>query len=455
MAEEQLDLCNNLENLDIKQNNELPIDGIQGSNGVQNGLPLNEVYKLALSFYKDKVGKAFHFSYEDNLQLVAFSQQVGHGPLAEAISKLPPLGTLDVVGKDRREAWQKLGNLSKDQARTGFVELLSRRCLLFSAYIEAHRRERDEQSRKDKEQAIIKLAEEAEHQKQLEEEKLHIEQMQQQEAIKRQIQSALNEQTFDQFRKYASQQYPGDPEKQGSLVRQLQEQHYFQYMQQLELSQRAEALNERNILPENSELKSNGVKPLEHSISDAENPDNSEEEESNSQTESASMWTLPDIEPFKQRVAQTEGDCVVRVGHGETITIRVPTHPQGSKLFWEFATDHYDIGFGIYFEFGTPLTDEVSVHVSESDDEDVEIDEDELYADENLRCDLESGGMDLSSLTKPAVMEIVPVYRRDCQAEVYAGSHAYPGKGVYLLKFDNSYSLWRSKTLYYRIYYAN
>lgn len=64
-------------------------------------------------------------------------------------------------------------------------------------------------------------------------------------------------------------------------------------------------------------------------------------------------------------------------------------------------------------------------------------------------------GMDLSSLTKPAVMEIVPVYRRDCQTEVYAGSHAYPGKGVYLLKFDNSYSLWRSKTLYYRIYYAH
>jgi hypothetical protein len=30
----------------------------------------------------------------------------------------------------------------------------------------------------------------------------------------------------------------------------------------------------------------------------------------------------------------------------------------------------------------------------------------------------------------------------------------YPGQGVYLLKFDNSYSLWRSKTLYYRVYYT-
>ena len=52
------------------------------------------------------------------------------------------------------------------------------------------------------------------------------------------------------------------------------------------------------------------------------------------------------------------------------------------------------------------------------------------------------------------VSVIIPIYRRDSHEEVYAGSHAYPGKGVYLLKFDNSYSLWRSKTLYYRVYYT-
>lgn len=55
---------------------------------------------------------------------------------------------------------------------------------------------------------------------------------------------------------------------------------------------------------------------------------------------------------------------------------------------------------------------------------------------------------------KPQVDEIVPVYRRDCHEEVYAGSHQYPGRGVYLLKFDNSYSLWRSKSVYYRVYYT-
>lgn len=50
--------------------------------------------------------------------------------------------------------------------------------------------------------------------------------------------------------------------------------------------------------------------------------------------------------------------------------VRVPTHEGGSCLFWEFATDNYDIGFGIYFEWEKPSTKEVSVHISETEDED-------------------------------------------------------------------------------------
>lgn len=53
-----------------------------------------------------------------------------------------------------------------------------------------------------------------------------------------------------------------------------------------------------------------------------------------------------------------------------------------------------------------------------------------------------------------SISVIIPIYRRDSHEEVFAGSHSYPGKGVYLFKFDNSYSLWRSKTLYYRVYYT-
>ena len=69
----------------------------------------------------------------------------------------------------------------------------------------------------------------------------------------------------------------------------------------------------------------------------------------------------------------------------------------------------------------------------------------------NKPNDVEKGG---KKDDRPPTDEIIPVYRRDCHDEVYCGSHAYPGRGVYLLKFDNSYSLWRSKTLYYRVYYS-
>lgn len=94
----------------------------------------------------DKEGKAVQLSYEDKLQLVAFAQQVNHG--SYDVNKVPPVGALDVVGRDRHLAWQRLGNLSPDQARSGFVSLLSKRCPHFGAFIEAHRRENEEKQRK-------------------------------------------------------------------------------------------------------------------------------------------------------------------------------------------------------------------------------------------------------------------------------------------------------------------
>ena len=74
------------------------------------------------------------------------------------------------------------------------------------------------------------------------------------------------------------------------------------------------------------------------------------------------------------------------------------------------------------------------------------------YSEPSKGDDVEKGGKSCSN--KPPTDEIIPVYRRDSHEEVYCGSHMYPGQGVYLLKFDNSYSLWRSKTVYYRIYYS-
>ena len=56
---------------------------------------------------------------------------------------------------------------------------------------------------------------------------------QKQEEQRRQIQDALNRQSYEEFRAYAEQQYPDNPDQQAILIRQLQEQHYYQYMQQV------------------------------------------------------------------------------------------------------------------------------------------------------------------------------------------------------------------------------
>ena len=71
----------------------------------------------------------------------------------------------------------------------------------------------------------------------------------------------------------------------------------------------------------------------------------------------------------------------------------------------------------------------------------------------NSKGDIEKGSSSKKD-TGPPTDELIQVYRRDCHEEVYCGSHNYPGRGVYLLKFDNSYSLWRSKTVYYRVFYS-
>ena len=53
---------------------------------------------------------------------------------------------------------------------------------------------------------------------------------------------------------------------------------------------------------------------------------------------------------------------ILQVGHGETVTVRVPTHQDGKALYWEFATDYYDIGFGVFFEWVEPEDTQVNFY---------------------------------------------------------------------------------------------
>lgn len=160
-----------------------------------------------------------------------------------------------------------------------------------------------------------------------------------------------------------------------------------------------------------------------------------------------STWTSAAVKELKAKL-RTEKDSVVTVYRGDIMTVHVPTIPEAKKVCWEFATDGYDIGFGIYFDW-TPVTSRsITVHISESSD-----DEDE---EEELEGPVSNGDVEKGSKaqTNSNVAEILPVYRQDSHLSVNGGSHDFPGEGTYLLKFDNSYSLWRNKTLYYRVYYS-
>lgn len=48
-------------------------------------------------------------------------------------------------------------------------------------------------------------------------------------------------------------------------------------------------------------------------------------------------------------------------------------------MYWEFATDSYDIGFGVYFEWGKPTSNEVQVQVCDSEDDEEEDDDEGLF----------------------------------------------------------------------------
>ena len=51
-------------------------------------------------FFTENEGKSVQLQYDDRLHLIALTQQANHGKLVA--ENLPPLGALDVIGKDRR-----------------------------------------------------------------------------------------------------------------------------------------------------------------------------------------------------------------------------------------------------------------------------------------------------------------------------------------------------------------
>ena len=90
--------------------------------------------------------------------------------------------------------------------------------------------------------------------------------------------------------------------------------------------------------------------------------------------------------------------------------VKVDTNSDMSGIFWEFCTEAYDIGFGVGF--------------------------------------LAQGA------AKEEEQELLPIVRRECSEDVITGSHSFSAPGTYLFKFDNTYSMFRSKKVFYRVYYC-
>lgn len=216
---------------------------------------------------------------------------------------------------------------------------------------------------------------------------------------RRVIQDLLNKQTIHQFRTYAQQQYPDSVELQEHLITQLQEQHFQQYIQQMaEQGDQAFLTASKPPLPQSQPLDSSGddgalsndvTAPLMESKHEPSSMNHSnspellqdddftdEEEEDTdrigSNISAASMWTRKDVDTFKESIRVEGTDGILKVGHGEIATIRVPTHENGNCIFWEFATDAYDIGFGLLFEWTSHPDNQVSIHISESEDDEEE-----------------------------------------------------------------------------------
>lgn len=368
-----------MENIETQMHDMSITSGGDESSEFKWDWPLKELYRSALAFYKgnystiptigwhwpatagptmlngtlactpitEKSGKAVQFTYEDNLRLVAFCQQALHGPVTDS---LPPIGAFDVIGRDRRLAWQQLGTISKSQAMEGFVDSLDRLCPSFRAYIEAIKRDREEKERAAHAEEQRQLAErELERQRDIDRQQLE-EQRSRDEMQKRKLQDALNQQTYLQFRAYAEKQYPGNPEQQAVLIRQLQNEHYHQYMQQLHAQMATTEQSDKSAhFADHIEASEPGgggggavlgdvsvggtaVAPSNGSLSPKESAQLDDKEECDTDNEDTdgfppiappNMWTKPDIELFKTEVAAGKGEGVIRVSstHGAAFVL--------------------------------------------------------------------------------------------------------------------------------------
>eukprot|EP00035_Acanthoeca_spectabilis_P036308 m.38856 g.38856 ORF g.38856 m.38856 type:complete len:331 (-) comp7890_c0_seq1:2272-3264(-) len=109
---------------------------------------------------------------------------------------------------------------------------------------------------------------------------------------------------------------------------------------------------------------------------------------------------------------QQNPDTSIVVERGGVVKVRVPNpRPGKTVISWSFCTEDYDIGFGLEFEVA-----------------------------------MEGDGAE-----EAVPKSIHPVQRIDCSKTVSSGQHCENSTGFWCLVFDNSYSIFRQKTVHFLI----
>jgi len=460
---------------------------------------LVELYQISRTFLKLK--NKTTIKYEDNLRLIALSKQIHLGPWKSSYTE--NVGFLDVIGNDRKRAHVALGEMSKDESMKEYVKLVFQLDSKLAEYLDdQHRLKRGSVShdKLNEHLSAIDNLHNQQSQELLDQHSILVNMEQQQQQQQTEIHPApltmplpnlpntsipavphlgpapaylppvIHPPPLNLPTTILSGSMPSPAEVASVIDSTVSVQGQFETLSlstptgPIPTQPAPVQVFDPSQVPIPSNDGTNGTimlptstsgDPVPPMLGDGEAAVNTEMTDATKTGDTvvpitpANMWTRKDMKEFKEQIRK-EKDAVIKVGSGETVTVRVPTHEDGRCIFWEFSTDYYDIGFGVYFEWSKAQSNTVTVHVSDSSEEEEEGED----GNNPEKKDIERGVGSTNKPPKPRQDEIVPICRRDCHEEVYAGSHPYPGDGVYLLKFDNSYSLWRSKTLYYRVYYS-
>ncbi|OAF71370.1 hypothetical protein A3Q56_00862 [Intoshia linei] len=250
------------------------------------------------------------------------------------------------------------------------------------------------------------------------------------------VRCILDKLTYSQFEEFSEKQYPLDKEKKNQLIKELQDKHYKNYMNKV-----LEAQNSSDVCLSSicSDEHSESINVEDSNNSDLCSPITLPEKH----FAIPKIWYTGDINTFKRELKNSNDR--ITIACLSYAMISVPTYNKKNTIFWEFASDHYDIGFGLYFEFNDSPPDNIEIYYAESSDNESQTDDD-VNSTEN------ESFVNNSRENDKKISEIIPLRRIESHRNIQCGSHEYPSKGTYMFKFDNSYSLFRSKLVYFRVF---